>query len=230
MPVDKFGRSSKGRRQRTLEQVYENTITQSSSGDYNVKNHKLINIQTPTLDSDCATKGYVDSSMNVLNILYNKSQQDTSQIQHAINELRKSVMKNTNHYVDLDSSTKTKFQTFRTNIQSIADNFKTTTQKNHEYLLTTEEHLRKLKTVVTSMKSEFRTTVDKLQNDLKRNNDSAEEQIKKLKTTVKSLTDRVDAFDHNFKLLNDSVKTGFNNTDRKIVEILKNQSTTTTAK
>lgn len=68
MPIDKFGNtvstvSSTKKSRINFDKMMQQhqLITLTIDGDYDVQNHKLSNVQTPTKSNDCANKQYVDN-------------------------------------------------------------------------------------------------------------------------------------------------------------------------
>jgi predicted RecB family endonuclease len=63
MSINKFGKSKGGHHRKEIVQLHTNFFSLTQDGDYDVDNHKLINVKTPTDKSDCVNKIYVDDTI-----------------------------------------------------------------------------------------------------------------------------------------------------------------------
>lgn len=62
MPLNKFGRASRPRNSSSSRQIYT-TLSLNNEGDYDFRNRRLCNVNSPIDDNDVSTKQYVEESV-----------------------------------------------------------------------------------------------------------------------------------------------------------------------
>lgn len=137
--MNKFGRSlpttSRQKGVRVLQAP--NLIALTKDGDYNVRDHRLCNVKSPTEDSDAVNRKFVDNLTSSLLAKIDKSSSDCVQlIESLINEIRKNMENQISNFVDGNK----KYVDSKNN--QLRDEIKTLVDANKAYIDSTDKQLR----------------------------------------------------------------------------------------